>query len=542
MNCSVFEADGRLLIVDCGVTFPDSMHYGIDLIIPDLTYLKERREDIEALVLTHGHMDHIGAVPWLLDEFDIPVYGPAFAIELVRSMLDERDLLEAANLNIYDEESVEVLGPFELEFPRVNHSIPHAHSLVLRTSTGTYVHSGDFKIDHQPILEDPFDLGRYTEIGDENVRALFSDSTNAQRPGSCPSEREVQKELHDVVRDCEGRVFGAMFSSNVFRAYSFLAAARKTGRKVCVLGMSLRRSITIARETGIIPDSYGDLLVDVRNIRSIPDNQLLFICTGTQAEPRAALTRLSKDDYGKVKLKPSDTVIFSARIIPGNENWVYRLYDQLERQKVTVITPDNAPVHCSGHGYQEDMRLLLRLLEPTELIPVHGDHRYQRAHAAIGRESGVSNTWILDNGHVLEFTERDTRMVGNVPTGRFLVDGEVFDDIEGETYRERRQIARCGVVMVHLAIESLGGPLIKPPEIQQIGAFAMDGEGAVLLSECVEIAEEAYHELDDLGDRDLDYAAEMVRRAVRRHLRNVLDRKPLVVVKLHATSGELGSA
>jgi ribonuclease J len=352
----------------------------------------------------------------------------------------------------------------------------------------------------------------------------------------------VQKELHNVVRDCNGRVFGAMFSSNVFRAYSFLAAARKTGRKVCVLGMSLRRSITIARETGIIPDSYGDLLVDVRDIRSIPDNQLLFICTGTQAEPRAALTRLSRDDYGKVKLKPSDTVIFSARIIPGNENWVYRLYDQLERQKVTVITPDVAPVHCSGHGYQEDMRLLLRLLEPTELIPVHGDHRYQRAHAKIGRESGVSNTWILDNGHVLEFTERDTRMVGNVHTGRFLVDGEVFDDIEGETYRERRQIARCGVVIVDLAIEASGGPLIKPPEIHQIGAFTTDGDGAALLAECVEIAEESYHELDDRADRDMDYAAEMVRRAVRRHLRNILDRKPLVVVKLHASSGEFGSA
>lgn len=542
MNCSVFEADGRMLIVDCGVTFPDSMHYGIDLIIPDFSYLLKHRDKIDGLILTHGHMDHIGAVPWLLAELDVPVYGPAFAIELVRSMLEERELLEGARLHVFNEESVEVVGPFELEFPSVNHSIPHAHALVLRTSTGTYVHSGDFKIDHQPILEDPFDLARYTEINKEGVRALFSDSTNAERPGSCGSERDVHRELYNVVRDCEGRVFGAMFSSNVFRAYSFMEAARRTDRKVCILGMSLRRSVTIAREIGIIPNDFGSLLVDINQACNMPNRDILFLCTGTQAEPRAALTRLANNDYPKVRLSPGDTIMFSARIIPGNEAWVYRLYDQLERQNVSVVTPDKAPIHCSGHGYQEDMRLMLRLLQPKELIPVHGDHRYQRAHAAIGRESGVRSSWILDNGDVLEFTAKNTRRVGKIATGRFLVDGEVFDDIEGETYRERRQIARSGVVMVHLVTDGSGRKLDKAPEVQQLGAFATEGGGSTLLAECENVAAESFAELDENDLRKLNSAAETVRRSVRKHLRQALDRKPLVVVRIHGPNGEIGSA
>src|SRR5690554_6835009 len=372
MNCAVFEANGRLLIVDCGVTFPESQHYGIDLIIPDFELLHEEADRIEALVITHGHMDHIGAVPHLLEELDIPVYGPALAIEMIRRMLKERDLLDECELHVIDSSTKLNLGPFEIEFPPVNHSIPHSHGLAIRTDVGLFVHTGDFKIDHQPVGEPAFDVARYSAYGTEDVRALFSDSTNAEVPGHSPSEREVRKAVRQVILDQPARIFLALFSSNVFRMQSVLDAAAEAGRSVVLVGRSVENTLYAAKRVGALEIPKGLQIIGIDQVDRYEDHQLLFICTGTQAEPRAALTRLANDDYPRLKLKQTDTIIFSARVIPGNERWVNQIYDRLARHNVKLITFDDAPEHASGHGYQDELRLMLNMIPPQTPAPAHG--------------------------------------------------------------------------------------------------------------------------------------------------------------------------
>ena len=532
MNCAVIETEGRLLIIDCGVTFPESMHYGIDVIVPDFAALLARRNDIEALVITHGHMDHIGAIPWLLKEINVPIHAPAFAAELIRRSLKEHDLLDRAEIHVFDEDSRLKLGPFDLEFPAVNHSVPHAHAIVLRTSVGVFVHTGDFKVDHRPVGEEAFDLARFVDIGNEGVRALFADSTNAEVPGFSGSERDAAQGLRQVIRDIRGRVFVALFSSNVFRVQSLFTIAAETGRKVVYLGRSVHTTIEAALRVGSLTIPPSVQVLDLDEVNGQLDEELMFICTGTQAEPRAALTRLANDDYPRLRFKPSDTVVFSARIIPGNETWVYQVFDELARRDITVITPNQAKIHVSGHGYREDLRLMHRALEPDVIVPVHGDHRYQKAHAALARESGIRRSHVLNNGDILEFREKDSSVVGTIETGRRLVDGTIFDDMDGETFRERRQIARGGVVFVALTGGAADGRLLADPAITQVGAFVPDDvAGTGMMQELKGVIRSAWKRLDADARKDANEAAEQVRRSVRRHLRENLGRSPLVVVR-----------
>lgn len=533
MNCAVFEANGRLLIVDCGVTFPESQHYGIDLIIPDFELLHEEADRIEALVITHGHMDHIGAVPHLLEELDIPVYGPALAIEMIRRMLKERDLLDECELHVIDSSTKLNLGPFEIEFPPVNHSIPHSHGLAIRTDVGLFVHTGDFKIDHQPVGEPAFDVARYSAYGTEGVRALFSDSTNAEVPGHSPSEREVRKAVRQVILDQPARIFLALFSSNVFRMQSVLDAAAEAGRSVVLVGRSVENTLYAAKRVGALEIPKGLQIIGIDQVDRYEDHQLLFICTGTQAEPRAALTRLANDDYPRLKLKQTDTIIFSARVIPGNERWVNQIYDRLARHNVKLITPDDAPVHASGHGYQDELRLMLNMITPETLVPVHGDHRYQRAHAQLGVEGGVKRHFVLDNGDVLQFTKEGSAIVGQFETRRRVIDGSIFDDIEGDAFRQRRQIARAGIVLVDILVSRDKERFIEKPSVTPIGAFVEDDEdGVVVLAGIEKTIDKAWSKLGRSARLDEKEASEAIRIAVRKYLTTALSRRPVVFARV----------
>lgn len=535
MNCAVFESKGRLLIVDCGVTFPDSMNFGIDLVIPDFSLLHEEADRIEALIITHGHMDHIGAVPYLLEELDIPVYGPALAIEMIRRTLQERELLDECELHVYDQEDVLQLGPFRVEFPPVNHSIPHSHALVLTTEVGTFVHTGDFKVDHQPVGEAPFDVARFNEIGRRGVRALFSDSTNAEVDGHCPSERTAKLALQKTIREQTGRIFVALFSSNVFRMHSVLEAAVQTGRSVVLLGRSVESTLYAAQRVGAVTFPEGLNIIDSDQARFMPDHELIFICTGTQAEPRAALTRLANDDYPRIKLREGDTVLFSARIIPGNERWVTAVYDQLVRKNVRLITPDQVKIHASGHGFREDLRLMLHMITPEYLVPVHGDHRFQRAHAQLGQESGIEKHCIIDNGQILEFTKDDVRIAGHFETTRRVVDGTLFDFIDGPAFRQRRQIARSGVVFINILVRAETGLFIRRPEIENMGAYIDNDDFQGNLTQGVEdVIIRTWDRLGTEAQLDEKASSEAIRIAVRKHLTNETQRRPIVVVRVHS--------
>lgn len=533
MNCAVFESKGRLLIVDCGVTFPDSINFGIDLVVPDFDLLHEEADNIEALIITHGHMDHIGAVPYLLEELDIPVYGPALAIEMIRRTLQERGILDECELHVYDQDDVLQLGPFRLEFPPVNHSIPHSHSLVVGTEVGTFVHTGDFKVDHQPVGEAPFNVARFNEIGQRGVRALFADSTNAEVPGHCPSERSAKRALHQTIKEQSGRVFVALFSSNVFRMHSVLDAAVETGRSVVLLGRSIENTLYAAQRVGAITFPEGLDIIDLDQAKNLPESKVLFLCTGTQAEPRAALTRLANDDYPKIRLREGDAVLFSARIIPGNERWVSAVYDALIRKNIKLITPDDAPIHASGHGFREDLRLMMHMITPEYLVPVHGDHRFQRAHAQLGGEAGIDKNFVIDNGQVLEFTKDNARVVGSFATSRRVIDGTLFDDIDGPAYRQRRQIARSGLVFINILARAESGLFIRRPDIQAIGAFR-DSENfdADITKSIEDQIIRTWDRLDEKVRTDENAAAEAMRIAVRKHITNETQRRPVVIVRV----------
>lgn len=535
MNCAVFESKGRLLVVDCGVTFPDSMAYGIDLIVPDFQLLHQEADRIEALVITHGHMDHIGAVPYLLEELDIPVYGPALAIEMIRRTLAERGLLEECELHVYDEEDVLQLGPFRLEFPPVNHSIPHSHSLVIQTEVGTFMHTGDFKVDHQPVGEAPFNVARFNEIGRRGVRALFSDSTNAEVDGHCPSERTAKNALQQTIREQSGRIFVALFSSNVFRMHSVLEAAVQTGRSVVLLGRSVENTLYAAQRVGAITFPAGLNIIDSDQARNLPDSELLFICTGTQAEPRAALTRLANDDYPRIKLREGDAVLFSARIIPGNERWVTAVYDLLVRKNIRLITPDDAPIHASGHGFREDLRLMMQMITPESIVPVHGDHRFQRAHAELAAESGIHDHFIIDNGQILEFTKDETKVVGQFETTRRVIDGTLLDFIDGPAFRQRRQIARSGVVNITILAGAESGLFLRRPDINAMGAFIDDEDFQGNVTQVIEdTIIRTWDRLSGDAQRDENAAAEAIRIAVRKQITTETQRRPIVIVRVYS--------
>jgi ribonuclease J len=457
-NMYLVELGGRVVVIDCGVKFPTPEQLGVDLVLPDFDVLANRLEDIDALLLTHGHEDHIGAVPYFIKTVGrVPIYGTRFTLALVRSKLEEHRLGDVELIEIAAGERREV-GPFEAEFIRVSHSIPDCVAIALRSSAGTVLHTGDFKFDHAPIDDEQTDVAALARLGDEGVLLLLADSTNAEVPGVIAPERTVGPELRRQFASAPGRVILTSFSSHIHRVQQVLDAAHHDGRTVALVGRSLLRNFNIAVNLGIVRVPDG-VLINIKAIGDYPDDELVIITTGSQGEPLSGLRRMAYGDHQNVTIKPGDTVIFSSRIVPGNELAVNETMNRLIRSGARVVSPDSAPVHVSGHAAADEMRLMLRLVRPRFFAPIHGEIRHQKAHAEIARTVGLTSdrTFLLDNGHVLEAKPEGAAVVERLEIGLVYVDGLGMGDVADGILRDRRHLAEDGLVLIVATLSARDG-------------------------------------------------------------------------------------
>ncbi len=481
-NMTVVEHDGRIVVVDAGLMFPTTEMLGIDLVLPDFSYLRDRADDIEAIVLTHGHEDHVGALPYVLREIGIPpvIYGGALTIGLVRSKLEEHKLRDLPLVVLEAGERVG-LGPFELELVHMAHSIPDSRAVVLRTKLGALLITGDYKFDQTPVDGRPADVPRLAELGREGVLCLCGDSTNADRPGVSPSESSVGPALLELFSRCRGRIIVTSFASNVHRVQQVIDAAAQLDRRVALVGRSMRKNFNIASNLGIaaIPDG---MLIPAREIESFPDDKVVAISTGSQGEPLSALRRMAHADHADVELHSGDTVIFSATPIPGNERSVNETIDRIFEIGAEVVTASDAPIHASGHGWQEELKLMLNLTRPRYVMPFHGDHRRLRLHGALAEAVGIDPERVFKgrNGLGLEFDESGARLGLEVPAGMIFVDGVDIGDPDDVALRDRRALSADGVFIVVATISSDDGSQVAPPEIIFRGVpFVEEADGLV---------------------------------------------------------------
>jgi ribonuclease J len=494
-NMTVFEADGTALVVDAGLAFPRDEHLGVDLILPDFSYLTEGGKTIRAVLLTHGHEDHVGALPYLLREGRVEeVWATRLTLGLIKSKLDEHGLLRSVELREADPDAEPVeLGPFRAEFVRVAHSIPDSVAIVLESPGGRIVHTGDYKMDHTPVDGLRTDVGRLAEIGNRGVDLLLGDSTNAERPGVTGSERLVGEAFRQLIPPRTGRILVASFASNVHRMQQAIDVAVEVGRKVCVVGRSMRKNVNIARNLGYI-DVPDEALIRPNELDEYARGDVLILCTGSQGEPLSALVRIAYNDHPAIKIEAGDTVIISAKPVPGNELKVHDAINQLAHSGAEVLHQEIAPVHVSGHGNAEELRLMLSLVRPRSVMPVHGEFRMLAAHARLATESGVPENRIVlaENGTVVELDESGAYMTDHVESGVTFVDGLGVGDVQDVALRDRRHLSEDGVLIVVATLTGQNGSVAGQPELIARG-FAEPGEP--LLDE---MREEAQRVLGDL--------------------------------------------
>jgi ribonuclease J len=487
-NMTVIESDDGLVVVDAGLSFPRDEHLGVDLVLPDFSYLRERRGDIRAVVLTHGHEDHVGALPYLMRDIEIPeVWATRLTLGLVKSKLDEHGLLRAAELIEIDPEgSAEQIGPFRVEFVRMAHSIPDCVAVAFETPGGRVVLTGDYKIDHTPVDGFRTDLGKLAELGNRGVDLLLGDSTNAERPGVTQSERTVGEVFRHLIPQRQGRVLVASFASNVHRVQQAIDVALETRRKVCLIGRSLRKNVNIARNLGYI-DVPEHILVKPDELDGLHPSETMILCTGSQGEPMSALTRMAYHDHQHVSIEPGDTVIISAKPVPGNELRVHDTINRLARSGAEVLHQEIAPVHVSGHGNAEELRTILALLRPRNVMPVHGEFRMLAAHGRLARESGIPEERIViaENGSVVELADGSARITGRLEVGSTFVDGLGVGDVRDVALRDRRHLSEDGVLIVVVTIGSQNGRELAAPEVISRGF----GDSGPLLEEARQEAE-----------------------------------------------------
>ena len=523
-NMAVFEYDGRLLVVDCGVLFPEPDQPGVDLILPDFDYIRGRLDDIEALVLTHAHEDHIGAVPYLLRERrDIPIVGSRLTLGLVESKLTEHRI-QPVKVEVIEGER-RSFGPFECEFVSVNHSIPDALAVAIRTPAGLVLHTGDFKMDQLPLDGRLTDLGAFARLGAEGVDLLMSDSTNSEVPGFVTSEREIAPVIDDVFRGAAKRIIVASFASHIHRVQQIMDAAEKHGRKVALIGRSMVRNMGVARELGYLKVPAG-LLVDSREIEERRPEDVVLICTGSQGEPMAALSRMANRDH-PIRIAEGDTVLLASSLVPGNETAVSKVINGLNRWGARVVHKGNARVHVSGHAAAGELLYVLNLTKPSNFMPVHGEWRHLRAHARLAELTGVprENIVIAEDGVVVDLVDGQARIVGAVPCGYVFVDGTSVGDITDVALKDRRILGDEGFISVVVVVDSTTGKLTGGPEITARGSgIDPDAFDAVIPQ-----IEAALQEVAAAGVADEMQIRRTIRRTVGRWVSDTYRRRPMII-------------
>jgi ribonuclease J len=529
-NMTVVEYDGSIVVVDTGLMFPTPEMLGIDLVLPDFSYLRERVDDIEAIVLTHGHEDHVGALPYVLREIGMPpvIYGGLLTVGMVRSKLDEHKLKDAPLEELPAGEKVQ-LGPFELELVHLSHSIPDMRGVILGTEVGRVLMTGDYKFDQTPVDGRPADISRLAELGREGLLLLCGDSTNADRPGIAPSESSVGPALLETFSACQGRVIVTSFASNIHRVQQVIDAAVALDRRVALVGRSMRKNFNIASSLGIAKAPSG-LFIQPREIEDFPDEKVVVISTGSQGEPLSALRRMANNDHRDVELHSGDTVVFSATPVPGNERAVNETIDRIYEIGASVVTAKEAPIHASGHGWQEELKLMLNLTKPRYVMPVHGDHQRLRLHAGLAQSVGIAAESIFQgrNGLPLELDADGARFGKEIHAGVVYVDGVNVGEPDDVALRDRREISADGIFIVVATISAEDGSVVADPEAIVRGVALPEGEES-LVEELKDVAEDSLEEAAEAGTRELHLIQEDLHDAIAKLVYAKLRSRPMIL-------------
>jgi len=527
-NITVLEYGNDIIVIDCGMTFPEDDMLGIDLVIPDVSYLVKKKSKIRGIILTHGHEDHIGALPYVLKDLDVPVYGTKLTLALVRNKLEEHGMLDKVSLKTIHPKQTIKLGEFSIEFIRSTHSIADSVALAITTPVGVVVFTSDFKIDFTPIEDEPMDLGRLAEIGRKGVLLLMSDSTNIEREGYSMSERTVGEAFEEIFMKAEGRILVATFASNVHRIQQVFNAAMKFNRKVALCGKSMINVVNAAQSVGYlnVPD---DLIIDIDKISKYNPENLVILTTGSQGEPMSALSRIATNTHRKVQIVPGDLVIISATPIPGNEKLVFKVINDLFKMGADVVYQSLADIHVSGHAYKEELKLMLKLINPKFFVPAHGEYRHLKQHANLALQLGIpeENIFIMEIGEVLEVSPSHAKITGTVTAGRVLVDGLGVGDVGNIVLRDRKHLSQDGLIVVVITTEKQTGHLIAGPDIISRG-FVYVRESEDLMEEARELARTALEKYDD-KDNDWSAKKSIIKDALRDYLYEKTKRRPMIL-------------
>ncbi len=528
-NMTVFEYKNEVIVVDSGMGFPDEEMYGIDLVIPDLSYLIRNKNKVKGIVLTHGHEDHIGALPYLLKEINVPVYASRLTLGLVEYKLREHGILDHTQLKVVQAKDVVKFNEFSVEFIQSSHSIADSMALAIKCGDITIVHTGDFKLDFNPIDDKVMDLHRLAELGTEGVTMLLADSTNVERPGYTMSESTVGKTFTELFQGVTSRIIVATFASNVHRVQQIINAALAYNRKVAVSGRSMVNNVSVAYELGYLQIPEGTL-IDINDVGKYPEDQIVIITTGSQGEPMSGLARMSISEHRKVEISRGDLVIISASPIPGNEKTVSQVVNQLFKLGANVIYESLAEVHVSGHACQEELKLIHTLVKPKYFLPVHGEYRMLMRHAQLAQSLGMpsENTFVMEIGSVLEFDNQTAKITGKVPSGQTLVDGLGVGDVGNIVLRDRKHLSQDGLFIVVVTLDRDKGRVVAGPDIISRG-FVYVRESGNLIDEAKTVVNEALHECEESGVSDWASIKSVVRDSLRQFLYEQTKRKPMIL-------------
>ena len=528
-NITVFEYENEMIIVDCGISFPEDDMLGIDLVIPDITYVEKNKEKLKGMIITHGHEDHIGSIPYFLKKVNTPIYATRLTCGLITNKLEEHKLVNSTKLIEVDQGETITLGKFRVEFIQSSHSIPDSVMLAIYTPVGTILHTGDFKVDYTPIDGKIMDLGRIAEIGNQGVLALMSDSTNAERKGFTMSESTVGGLFEKLFLHCTKRIVVATFASNVHRVQQIVNSAVENGRKIAVCGRSMINMIETARELGYI-DCPENLFIDIDMINKYPDERLVIITTGSQGEPMSALTRMAAGDHRKVKITPNDLIIISATPIPGNEKFISKVIDDLMQIGAEVVYSSLADVHVSGHACQEEQKLILALAKPKFFIPVHGEYRQLKAHSETAQSMGMNkdNIIMMSNGRVLELSQEEAKINGSVPSGKIFVDGLGVGDVGSIVLRDRQHLSQDGLIVIVLTMDSSSGEVIAGPDVISRG-FVYVRESENLMDDVKSVVKHEIRRCEEQGIRDWGTIKSNLKDNLRDYIFMKTKRDPMII-------------